>query len=368
MRQRLHAPAAHACLLLLLLLSAQAAHAQLSAPKLTPVAPNETQKAAIKAGVELHDKGDFDAAISKYQEALKENPDNVLAMYELAYSYYAKKDYAKTLEIVYRGAWYKSEHLGGFYTLAGNVLDNQGNAQKAIEVYKAGIKLMPEEGLLYFNLAITERGAGKLEDARKSAKRAVSFIPDHRSSHLLLGTLFHNGQYKTPALLAMLRFLTLEPATARSQAALKVAQEILGSGVTQGKNANEINIFVDMSAKKDEGDFDALNMMLGLSKAASMTEKNNKSKTGVELLVGQFNSFLAVLSEMDAKKFGSSFTGKYYVPYFVELKRRNYVEPFIYHTHRRSNLPGVEEWLRQNGARLDEFLRWSKSYRWPRVE
>jgi tetratricopeptide (TPR) repeat protein len=352
---------------LLLLLSAQTALAQLSAPKLTPVPTTESQTARIREGAALHDKGDFDAAISKYQEVLKENPDNVVAIYELTFAYYAKKDYAKALEHAYRGAQYKSNQLGGFYTVIGNVLDTQGNAQKAVEVYKSGIKLMPDEGLLYFNLAITQRGMGKLEDARKSAKRAVVFSPEHKSSHLLLATLFHNGQYKTPALLAVLRFLTLEPRTERSVAALKIAQQVLQGGVSAGKSSNEINIFVDLSAKKDEGDFGSIDLMMGLTKANSMSEKN-KGKTEAELLADQFSTFLAILSEMDGKKLQSNFTGKYYAPYFIEMKRRNYVEPFIYYTHQRSNLAGVPEWLQQNSARVDEFLNWTKNYRWPRVE
>lgn len=353
-----------ACLLLLL---AQNAFAQLSAPKLTPAPSTASQTATLREGVALHEKGDFDAAIAKYQEVLKENPDNVLALYEMAYAYYAKKESAKALETAYSAARYKSEHLGATYTLIGNIIDIQGDSKKALEVYKAGLKLAPEDGRLHFNLAITQRATGKLEDARKSAKRAVVFTPEHRSSHLLLGSLFHNGHYKTPALLALLRFLTLEPGTERAQAALKLAHEVLRGGVSAGKNANEINLSLDLSAKKDEGDFDSINMMLGLSQVVSMTEKE-RDKPEAERLIGQVDTFLAVLSEMDSKKLQSNFTGKYYVPYFIELKRRNYVEPFIYYTHQRSTLPGVQEWLQKNGARVDEFLSWSKGYRWPRVE
>jgi tetratricopeptide (TPR) repeat protein len=358
---------AFACLLLLLLM-AEAAFAQPPAPKLVPVPPSASQMTAIREGVALHDKGNFEAAIAKYQEALKENPDNVLALYEMAYAYAAKKETAKALETAYRAAQYKSDHLGAVYTLIGNILDLQGDPKKAVEVYKAGIKLAPEDGGLHFNLAITQRATGKLEDARKSVKRAVVFTPEHRSSHLLLGSLFHNGQYKTPALLALLRFLVLEPRTDRSAAALRLTNEIMGGGVSAGEKPDEINIFLNMSTKKDEGDFDSIDVVLGLSKAVSLS-KEEKGKTEAEKLISQFETFLAVLSEMDAKKLQSNFTGKYYAPYFIELKRLKYVEPFVYYTHQRSaSVPGAERWLAQNSARVEEFLNWSKNYRWPRVE
>jgi tetratricopeptide (TPR) repeat protein len=353
-----------ACLLLLL---AQTAYAQLSAPKLVSAPTTESQKATLKEGVALHDKGDFDAAIAKYQEVLKESPDNALALYEMAYAYSAKKDYAKALETAYRAAQYKSDNLGTVYTLIGNIVDIQGDSKKAIEIYKAGIKLAPEEGRLYFNLAITQKNTDKLEDARKSAKRAVVFAPTHASSHLLLGSMFKTGGYKTPALLAFLRFLVLEQGTERAAAARRLAHEIMGGGASAGKNANEINIFMDLSAKKDEGDFGSIDLILGLSKAVSLSEEN-KNKSEAEKLISQFDTVLAVLSEMESKKLQSSFTGKYYAPYFIELKRLKYVEPFVYYTHRGSNLPGVEKWLEQNNARVEEFLNWSKNYRWPRVE
>ena len=60
----------------------------------------------------------------------------------------------------------------------------------------------------------------------------------------------------------------------------------------------------------------------------------------------------------------SKFTWRYYIPYFVELRKRNYVEPFTYYISQSSDLNGVTEWLQANANRVDEFLSWSKSYQW----
>ena len=51
-----------------------------------------------------------------------------------------------------------------------------------------------------------------------------------------------------------------------------------------GKTANEINIFVDTGGKKDEGDFEAIEFTLALTKAADADEKS-KNKSAVERLV-----------------------------------------------------------------------------------
>ncbi|HZB45481.1 MAG TPA: tetratricopeptide repeat protein [Pyrinomonadaceae bacterium] len=345
------------------LLAAPAFAAQLEAPKLVPGPETEQQTATIREGVALHERGDFDGAIRKYEEVLKENPASVRALYELAFAYSRKKDYKKSLEIAYRGAQYKWDEIGLFYQLIGNNLDATGEPKKAIEVYKAGLKHAPQMGLLHYNMAVTYKGMDKPEDARKSLKNSLALSPGHASSHLLLAVIFFQTGYRTPALFAATRFLTLEPKSERAAVALRIAQEVMGGGATQGKNPNEISIFMNLNTKKDEGDFDAIETVLGLSKALGMTEKN-KGKTEAQLLVEQYDTVLAVVGEQTERKKQSAFVFKYYVPYFMELKQRGFVEPFVHYTHQRV-LAGSGQWVEENSGRVMQFLSWSKNYKWP---
>ncbi len=354
-------------LLVIILASTCTLAAQIEAPKLAPVAPNENQKRLVEEGVALHDKKDFDGAIRKYEEALKENADNVEAMYEMGYSYLEKKDYKKSLEIAYRGARYKSNLLAGFYALAGNSLDQMGDSKKAIDVYKAGLKISPQAWLLHFNLGVIYRNTGKPEDARKSFKRTAAINPDYASGHLALGDIFYKGNYKTPALLALSRFLVLEPNSARSDFAHRLLQEILQGGVSVGDDPSKITIALNLSDKKDEGDFGGVDVLIGLVKAGEHLEKN-KDKTKAELGLGQFELIFSVLAEQDSKEKQSKFVWKYYVPYFTEMKSRNYVEPFYYYINRRSEDTEVQKWLAGNFRRVNEFLSWSKQYQWPKID
>jgi hypothetical protein len=47
------------------------------------------------------------------------------------------------------------------------------------------------------------------------------------------------------------------------------------------------------------------------------------------------------------------------------MKQRGYVEPFVYFLNQRTTLPGVREWLTANQDRVNTFLLWSRTYRWP---
>jgi tetratricopeptide (TPR) repeat protein len=341
-----------------------AAQQQLPEPKLTPHPSTEAQTAAVREGVALHERGDFDGAIRKYEAVLAENPANTTALYELGFSYYAKKEYRKALEVAYRGAGYQSNQLAGFYLLIGNNLDLAGEPDKAIEVYKKAIKLFPDDGLLHYNLALTYRNKGKLDEARKTLKVGLAAAPEHASSHLMLALIFHNGGYKVPALLAAARFLALEHSTQRSTAAVRLVRAVLGGGATAGNKPNEINLSLDLNSKKDEGDFTTIETVLGLSGALALTDKE-KDKTEAQKLVGQMETVLAVLAEQGEKKQPPTFVRQFYVPYFVEMKQRGHVEAFVYHALKSSGLPGVREWTESNSGRVMQFLIWSKKYPWP---
>jgi Tfp pilus assembly protein PilF len=350
------------CVITLLGLSVAAQ--KLEPPKLQPTPTTEKQQQIIREGEALHDNGDYDGAIARYQEVLKENPNNVEALYETAFSYYKKKDYPKSIEIGYQAAKYKSDLLAAIYVQIGSSYDEAGDPKKAIEVYKAGIKLNPRAALLHYNLAITYYGSGQLEDARSAAKRAAILNPNHPSTQILLSSLFEKGSYKTPALLAACRFLILEPDSRRSEVALRTVEKVMQAGVSP-TNEKEIKIFIDTSPKKDEGDFSSIEMFMGLARAANYTEKN-RDKSPAELVADNFNSLFAYLAESRGKADKSKFTWRYYVPYFAELKSKGYVEVFTYYTHQRSAVPEVAEWLRQNKSKVAGFLAWSKAYSWPK--
>lgn len=340
------------------------ARGQVDPPKLDPTPSTGQQVLLIQEGVAQHDRGNYEAAIKLYEEALAQNPNNVEALYEMSFSYSMKKDYRKSLELAYKGAQYKSSLLGAFYLQIGNNLDLLGEPKKSVEVYKAGIKLVPKLAMLHYNLAITYRNLGKLDDARKVVKHAITLNPNHPSSHAVLSDLWQQGGYKTPALLAACRFLVLEPRSERATGALRTVKELMAAGVTTGANPNQINIFMATSAKKDEGDFGSIDLILALGKAASLTEKN-KGKTQMQLLVEQFETFFAIMSEQSDKADLSKFTWKVYMPYFIEMKQKNFVEPFVYYITQSDGNEETVKWLAGNKARVGDFLAWSRLYTWP---
>jgi outer membrane protein assembly factor BamD (BamD/ComL family) len=333
-------------------------------PIRTPAEATPEQKAILKEGIQLHDKGDYDGAIKKYDSILSINPDNVSAIYEVGFSYFAKQDYKKALEINEKGIEYSSDQLPQFYMQIASCSDHLGNWEKAIDIYMKVIKEFPQEHLVRFNLALTYSQHQKPDLAISNLKDELYLTPSHPTSHLLLGALFKQNAYRIPAIFALSRFLILEPQSGRSANALAGLQELINGGVV-AKDEKNINIFIDPNAKKDEGDFDSLQMALSLVSAGRFLEKN-ANKTPVEKEVEQFRSFFQIMLEMvDKDQSKLKFTGKYYVPYFLAMHKQGYVETFVYLVHAAGKDKEVHDWLDKNMEHVRAFLEWDKKYQWP---
>ncbi len=357
---------------LLLLLPTAASFAQTRTP--SPTTPE--QEKVLRAAVALNDQGKVDEAIAQYQAVLAESPDNVMALYELAYSYAEKKDFAKSAETAKRGTEYKSELLASFYDVLASALDSSGQTEQAIAAYEQGIKAVPDAGTLYHNLAVTYLETVKNRDeARKTLQRGELADPLEPSIPLMLGQVFKDGGYTTPSFFAYAMYLILEPGGPRSlqafgnwRAILKGGVEAPIAGVQDGVDSamrTPPRAPSAMPARSDEGDFADFDAQFPLSQRALLAELNNDVPE-MQALINQVNRLLLFLQGRALGRDRQTFTGRMYLPYFRELKERNYVEPFVYWISQRAPTQGVREWLLANQTRVRAFLDWTKTYPWPK--
>jgi len=328
----------------------------------TKAAHNSTPQhlALIREGIAFHNKGDFDAALVRYYSVLNEDPDDLLAMYESALALTGKKDYAKALEFAVRGAEYKSDRIGEFYTAIGNVYVLLKQPEVAIKAFQYGLELAPADALLHYNLSVSYAEQKRFPEALKSVKTAAVLRPDHPGSHQNLAVLFAQQGYPVPALFAAARVLTLDQQTQRSQIALAVLNSILRERPAQAGSAGAVPI---PSTKKDEGDFAAQESLIAAGRPRRSLEEA-QAKPEIRLLAEQMSGLFAATADQMKSAPPSSFTYQYYAPYFVEMKQRDLVEPFVYYIFQRTGMPGVAEWLKDNGERVKAFQAWSTQFQW----
>ena len=87
----------------------------------------------VDEGVELHDKGEFEAAIKQYKKALKISQDDPLANYEIASTYYAMGQNGKAIKHADVVIVAKAEFMEPAYILKGSALDSEKNTKEALE-------------------------------------------------------------------------------------------------------------------------------------------------------------------------------------------------------------------------------------------
>ena len=353
----------------LLFLSAAAYSQKITKPKQMPNPETAEQKMAVQQAVILHDAKKYDEAIAKYLAVLAENPDSTLALYELAMSYAATGDKEKAKETAFRGTRYISDDLPLFYGVIANALDDEGKTEEAIKIYRDAediLKHYPELkshlSSIYYNLAITYFRQKKYAESKAELKRAVENNFSYASPHYLLAVIYNGTKYRIPAFLAAARFASLEHNSPRTGSSIKIITDIL-KVAQKDPTTGKINIFLDLNAPKDEGDFGIFDLMLGT--LTSVRGEDDKNKTDNEMFTDAIGTVIALLAE--DKKIGSTFVGKQYVPFMVDMKKNGHVEAFgnmVLYVNNNNNADAAK-WLDANKSKLVAFLDWAKAYRSP---
>ena len=308
----------------------------------------------MNEGVALYDAGRYDEAVAKFKAALEEDPSSDLAAYELALTYQAKGDTAQCKAMLEPRVRTKNKYLAAMHAILGNCYDSGGDPERAVATYRKGLKIDGNDTQLLYNLAVTLAGRGDHDEARKLLKKELTINPDHRSGHYLLGLVFEAQNFRIPATLSYLRFLSLEPAGDRAKDAARRAIALLGAGVEVKDKAN-INITIDTKARKEEGDYGSVEMMMAIAGAAQLLpEHENESE--FERSRGHVSTALAMIVEVPDRK--RDYTATQIVPFFRTLYDRKLLDTYAGLALLSLRLPGSDEWRKANDESIQAYIRY----------
>lgn len=335
------------------------------------VAIAQNQEAAEKLvsdGIVYHDKGDYKGAIEKYDQALSLNKDNLVALAEKALTLLTMQKYDEAIVCCRRAIDVHSgdKQLNSVFITYGNALDGAGKPGKAIGIYDEGIAMFPDSYMLHFNKGITLNGMKQLDEAILSFQMAVRLNPKHASSHNALARLLDIKKKRIPAVMAYARMLILEQGSERAQTNLTYMQSVLGGNANKtGKNTISINIDAGSlsdttsDGKNKENSFSSTDLIIQMTGALDFEDTK---KSAVEKLASKFETLCASLSETKKDNFG--FYWVYYVPYFVEMKEKKFIETFAYIAMASSDDKKVAKWLKSHKDEVANFYDWSREFKW----
>jgi tetratricopeptide (TPR) repeat protein len=205
--------------------------------------------------------------------------------------------------------------------------------------------------------------AGEPDEARARAKEYVRTNPAQASGHLLVAKVFEAQEFLVPALFSYLRFLALEPASARSAEVAARVQHLLTSAALQPVEGK----VVASKSRKEEGDFTRVEFSLWFL--------THRLATGFMLDTSgatEFDKAVYVLAELilmetmhqrskEGKAEVPNFTSTVQRPFFTTLDKRSLVPAYAGLALSTLKLNGTDAWMAKNAKAVERYRTWMQS-------
>ena len=143
----------------------------------TSKSEGQTAQDLVNRGLRAHFANRLDEAIGHYQEALKHNPRNQFAYYNLGLiaqtrgdNVTAANDYRIALSI-------DPNFSSALYNLATILGASEDSREEAIQLYRRVIVVDPEMAAAYMNLGLLLRQAGEVSEGDADIAKAVQLSP-----------------------------------------------------------------------------------------------------------------------------------------------------------------------------------------------
>jgi tetratricopeptide (TPR) repeat protein len=202
----------------------------------------------------------------------------------------------------------QSTYTNAAYSLLGSIYDKNNQPEKAISVYKDGLKAYPKDQNLYFNLGIADFRAKLYAEAELAAIEAIKLDPKHANSQRLYGLVTFHQNKRLNALMAFCSFLLIEPNGSKSDEAITNLQSILKGGVLKADGPGKLS-----PAQAAE------NAKSNAIITGAITSGQAKNLTGTALLEYQLKTIFTQAGLASAKKANKTFFDKFFADYFYKL-------------------------------------------------
>lgn len=331
---------------------------------------NQNVEELIKEGIELHDAGEYEEAIDRYNEALEIDSTHTLAIYEISLSYLSLKDFENAILYSTQIIDSNNEQLSsGAYAVKSESLAGMDMVDEAIELLYEGLKKNGPKSILHFNLALNFYKKGDIDKTLEHVKAAIDLDKSYSGAFLLYAYALKDKGLWVQSILSFQMFLLLEPDSKRSKNAFtemlqlmqlrEVAEPVERSFIQQQLLKNSSNNAVS----KDK--LPPLSIENGLNRnfvyhAITSTKDSLESASGEATDFLQFktvNMEIMKILERESKNSNEGIFWTFYIPFFSHIAHSDYYDAFCRYIS-VSYYPESFEWWGNNPEAALNFIMW----------
>lgn len=306
----------------------------------------------IKEGIQLGNTQNYAGAIEKYKAALKLEPNNPSANYQIAFSLNASGKGREALPYLQKVVQSESSIavISSSYELMGTIYDQSAQPQKAIESYQQGIKVDSASYSLRYNLGLVYFRNRQYAQAEKNAIEAIKINPKHSGSMRLYALVSFHQDKRAAALLGFCSFLWLEPNSNRSAEAYGNIQHILKGGALKAEPG-------EMKPHSVDANTYALNQ--AITQAVVLVAKR-RNLLPADQFSEQLQAIFTAVGALAKKQGSNDFFHAQLAEYYYQLAQSANVPAFA-HLIRQSADKTASAWLRNHQQQVAALDNWVKA-------
>jgi tetratricopeptide (TPR) repeat protein len=167
-----------------------------------------------RKAIQEMEAGNIKESIKLLEQAKKLAPDDINYPYEIAYAHYLDKNYAQVIKIN-KGLLSHKQVNERIYQMLGNAYDLNGQPEKAIETYEAGIKVFPNSGSLYLERGNMEMISEKYGEALNYYENGIKVDPGFASNYYWASKIYLGSTEEVWGMIYGEIFMNMERTTKR---------------------------------------------------------------------------------------------------------------------------------------------------------
>lgn len=318
----------------------------------------------LRDAIALHDQGKYDEAAELFKHILNIEPANVLAQYELAFTYQMAGDMAACIETADGALQLQLENqpsqraLPELYVVLGSCHSSSGDAATALDVFRAGLAEYPDNYGLLINIAITLANTGNNSEAARHLEDAIMADSSQPSPFYLAGLAYKRQGKNVRSILAHISFLHREFNTDRCKSA---AGSIFNTSFAQIVKDKEDQWIIGVSLHTDENspDMTSLSMALGLL-ALTAAPDGKVEEPVLGSITSLLQQFVSMAAAFESDTHPASVEQSHLLADVRSLEEHGVTAAFSYYVASVAGVDGAKDWLDANAPQTDALVEYLK--------